>query len=254
MYGADAQVRATDRVEVGAGLVRDTNPMGRFDLASVNATIAVGSSTWLLGEFARTDNEGSGTGSASRIELRHSAARTQARLYFLDSDRAFLNPSAAFGSGRTELGGRGFLRLGERLGLYAEALQTEDKSTDGRRRGVSVGLERGVGSWMQARLGYRYADETAAPSSSASESTPNSTHALSSRLTAALPFAPASLFAEFEQDVAETTQRRASMGGGPTALRADAPLWPARVPDLLVGALRIEPRREAAQHRVRRVG
>ncbi len=216
IYGADGQLRANDRLELGGGYVRDDNGQASFDLASFNATVALDKNTFLVGEWARSDSADVAAGDARRLELRHGSKRFDARLFYLDSDTAFQNPSAAFGSGRNELGFRGYARIDDKTALFGEGLRTEDRRNGGVRRGWSAGAERAFGDWLRGRLGYRWADETAAPASTGTAetagATPNETHAVSARLTGRL-FSDGSVFGEFEQDVSESSQRRLAVGG-----------------------------------------
>jgi hypothetical protein len=119
-------------------------------------------------------------------------------------------------AGRLELGLRGAFTIDERTRLLAEALHSEDRRTDGRRRGALVGLERRLSRTFRAELGYRWAEETVAPASGATAGTPgaspNQTNAVRGRLTADLASRKGSAFAEFEQDVREASQRRAALG------------------------------------------
>ena len=218
VYGANARVRASDRLEIGGGYVRDDNATSPFDLASVNATLALARGTFLVGEWARSDSAGSAAGDARRLELRHASSRFDGRLFYLDSDVDFENPSQAYGNGRTEVGFRGFARLDDRTALFGEGLRTEDQRSGGVRRGWSAGVERAFGTWMRGRLGYRWADETTAPADQGTAqspgATPNETHAVSARVTGRLPWLPqGSVFGEFEQDVSEASQRRLAVGG-----------------------------------------
>ncbi len=216
VYGADAQLRASDRLEIGGGYVRDANDLNPFDLASLNATVSLAANTYLVGEWARSDSADASAGDARRVELRHASQRLDARLFYLDSDTTFQNPSAAFGNGRNELGFKGYARIDDRTALFGEGLRTKDNRNGGVRRGWSAGLERAFGDWLRGRLGYRWADESATPASGETAqtvgATPNETHAISARLTGRLSTA-GSVYGEFEQDVSETSQRRLAVGG-----------------------------------------
>ncbi len=214
VFGANGQFRPTDRVEIGGGFVRDDNPLSRFDLASVNATIEVLSGTYLVGEFATTDSASVHGGDAGRLELRHSSEYVDARAFYLATDRAFGNASSAFARGREELGFRGVARLpGGRTQLFGEYLRTENRFTSGRRKGGRVALERAFGAWVRAQLGIRFAEETLAPATSQTGVEPDAVNAIGARITAGLPFLPdGSIFGEFEQDVSDSDQRRAVIG------------------------------------------
>jgi hypothetical protein len=213
MFGADAQVKASDRVELGGSAVRDDNPLGTRSLVSANTTIRFGERTYLLGEMAHADSSGIASGDAFRFELRHFADRWEARFFGLDADPDFTNPSSALGRGRRELGARGSAILDRRTRLFAEALRSEDRVTDGRRFGANLAVEREITNRLRFELGARHAEETVTPASSATAgATPNETNSIRFRLTGQV--APqASVFGEFEQDLAAGDQRRALVGG-----------------------------------------
>ncbi|MCA9739366.1 MAG: DUF11 domain-containing protein, partial [Gemmatimonadetes bacterium] len=103
--GGFAQVRAHDRVELGGGWIRDDDPVGRFDLASVNAAVEVLDATYLIGELARRDGGASGRqGDAGRVELRHRSDRVALDAFFVGTDPDFENPTSVFRAGRREAG------------------------------------------------------------------------------------------------------------------------------------------------------
>jgi len=101
VVGADAQVKLTDRLEVGAAAVDDRNPYAEFRMGSANASYRFGDNTLLVAEFARTQSEvntnsinqitsqglkdvtGEVEGDAWRVEFAHQkgcAAKTATRM------------------------------------------------------------------------------------------------------------------------------------------------------------------------------
>jgi uncharacterized repeat protein (TIGR01451 family) len=213
VFGADAQVKATDRVELGGSAVRDDNPLGTRNLISANTTIRFGERTYMLGEVAHADSSGAASGDAFRFELRHFADRWEARVFGLDADPDFANPSSALGRGRREVGARGTAILDRRTRLFAEALRSEDRVTDGRRFGANLAVEREITQRLRVELGVRHAEETAAPASAGTTgATPNETNSIRFRLTGQVA-ARAAVFGELEQDLAAGNQHRALVGG-----------------------------------------
>ena len=51
---ADAQVKITDKIEVGAIIVDDRNPVDKFRMLGVNAIAQLATTTFLIAEVART--------------------------------------------------------------------------------------------------------------------------------------------------------------------------------------------------------
>ena len=221
VFGGFGQVKAHERFEVGGGWVRDDDPAGRYDLASVNATVDLGRGTYLLGEFARSESVATGPsgttttlGDASRAELQHSSGRLSARVFFQEVQRGFLNPSVAFLNDRREFGARSTARLNERTQLFGEWLSTRNLVTGAERRGGRVAVDRAIGEWIRGRLGFRFSEETGVDPVPGSSDVVDAVNAVGARLTARLPFAPrGSIFGEFEQDVSDAEQRRAVLGG-----------------------------------------
>ncbi|MGH7645885.1 MAG: hypothetical protein ACREMR_09900, partial [Gemmatimonadales bacterium] len=217
-YGATGQARLGERAEVGGTLVRDDNPLGAWQVVGAHSAFRLAEGTYLLGELAYTDGDTLEGGAAGRVELRHHAGRLDARVYGLRSQIAFQNPSATFAGGRGEYGARGTWLLDGRTRLLGEALRTEDVATGGRRDGALLGVERRFGERVTVELGYRYGRETATPASDGSAATagatPNETNALRTRLgVELLDRRRATVFGELEQDLVETEQRRAAIGG-----------------------------------------
>jgi len=220
VFGGFGSVRPTDRLELGGGFTRDDAPGNRFDLATFNGTLDLGRSTYLVGEFARTEVNGgssaiaSTTGEGVRVELQHASERFAARAFFLETDRKFSNPSTAFRPGRREAGVRGTARLGERTQLFSEVLRTEDLVSGGRRDGGLLALDRAFGEWIRGRVGFRFSEETGPAPIPGGTGSSDAVNALGVRLTAGLPFLPrGSVFSEFEQDVSDSDQRRLALGG-----------------------------------------
>jgi hypothetical protein len=202
-FGADAQVRATDRLELGGSAVHDDNPLGSRSVISANTTIRFGERTYLLGEVAHADSAAAARGDAFRFELRHFAERWEARAYGLDAEAGFANPSSALGRGRRELGLRGSGILSRRMRVMAEALRSEDLVTHARRIGIDVGVERELTDRLRAELGLRHAELN----TNASE-----TNSIHFRLTGQVS-PKAAVFGEFEQAFSNGDAHRALIGG-----------------------------------------
>ncbi|HSH74060.1 MAG TPA: hypothetical protein VLA09_00035, partial [Longimicrobiales bacterium] len=213
IYGADGQVKPWESLEVGGGFVIDDNPMSRFELASVNATLGLAEGTFVFGELARTDGATTASGGASRLGFRHASDGLTASFLYLDTDETFNNPSAAFGVGRREISLRTAARVSDRTRLFGELLRTENRVTGGNRQGGRLGLERAFGEWVTGQLAYRHADETDSATTGSSPDDPPEVNTVGARLSARVPRATnLALSAELEQDVSRSDQRRAWVG------------------------------------------
>lgn len=179
VVGADAQVKLSERMEVGAAVVDDRNPYAEFSMGSANASYRFGDSTLLVAEFARTRSEvntntinqvtsqglkdvtGEVEGDAWRVEFAHDGARFDARLFAARTDPAFNNPAAPLYGGRGEYNARLGYRVGPRLELYAEGLRSEDRNPDGGKRDAGgAGVRIGASERLTVDLGVRSIRET----------------------------------------------------------------------------------------------
>lgn len=178
-YGADAQLRLGERLELGGSLVDDRSPFAPFSMGSVNAGYRFGEHTGLVAEFARTRSEvntnpvnqvaapglqalqGQVESDAWRVEFAHEGQLLQARLFAARTDPAFNNQAAPLYGGRGEYSARLAWRAGARLEPYLEALRSEDRNPDGgEREGAGLGLRIGASQRLTFDLGLRSIRET----------------------------------------------------------------------------------------------
>ncbi|MGN0859493.1 MAG: Ig-like domain-containing protein [Stenotrophomonas sp.] len=178
-YGGDAQVRVTDKLEVGASVVDDRNPYAPFQMGSVNAGYRFGANTALVAEFARTRSEvntnslnqvgsqglmdavGEVEGDAWRVEFGHDGEKFDARLFAARTDPAFNNAASALYGGRGEYSANLTYRVGPRLELYVEGLRSEDRNPDGGERDAAgAGARIKAGQRLTVDLGLRSIRET----------------------------------------------------------------------------------------------
>lgn len=214
VYGGDAQVKLTDRVEVGGAAVNDENPRLPYRLCSANGSVDLGRKTYLLGEVAQSDSAGI-LGRAGRVELRHNGASTDARLYFGQTDGAFTNTGSIMTAGRTEGGLKVTQRLGENTRLVGQGIWTQDAYLGGLRRGLRMDIQRSFGKKYRIEFGARHSEETAQPAGRTTwGATPLEVNSLRFRATAELPKLPdASVYAEIENDVVKPDNRMFALGG-----------------------------------------
>ncbi|HZX81084.1 MAG TPA: Ig-like domain-containing protein [Lysobacter sp.] len=179
VLGADAQLKLGGRFEVGGSYVDDRNPFAGFEMGSVNAGLRFGPDTFLVAEFARTRSEvntnpvnqyatpalqgfsGEAEGDAWRVEFGHDGERFDASLFAARTDPAFNNPASPLYGGRGEYDVELGWQLTERMKLYAEALRSEDRNTDGGERdAASAGLKLQATPRLSLDFGYRAIRET----------------------------------------------------------------------------------------------
>lgn len=228
VYGANAQYRVSSRLEVGGSFARDENPADQQELKSANATVKLAGNTYVLGEVAQSDTDLKGSGLAGRVDLRHSDAKTDARIYYAQTENNFVNPGALLTPGRVEAGTKVTRQLTARDNLIVQGLITEDTtSTGGKREGIRADVEHTFAHHIKLELGARHSEETGNPagfstrpgaldpSAPGAESvTPFEVNSLRAKLTVPVPHVPdATVFGEYEQDVLVAEQRLAALGG-----------------------------------------
>jgi uncharacterized repeat protein (TIGR01451 family) len=223
--GVAAQVKVTDRIEIGGGYVKDQNPLAPFTLAGANATVKVAEGTYVIGEAARaTSGVDDKRGDAARVEINHESKDLKAQAYVGRTDVGFVNPGASLAQGRSEAGGKLEYKLSDKTTIRGEALRTEDVATSSTRDGLALMVQHQLAERLTFELGVRHASEkgvTSAvpPVQSPDGSTlqpqpmPDAVTTVRARLTGAIPQVPGlSIYGEAEVDVRETDRRILAAG------------------------------------------
>jgi hypothetical protein len=215
VYGADGQIKLTDRVEVGLSGARDQNPVAPYQLYGANTTVKIAPKTFVIGEVAWSDAAGV-EGKAERVELRHQDEKTEVRVYWGRADNTFSNSAAILSSGRIEARVKLTRKVGASTRLIVQAIDTEAVS-GGDRRGVLASVEHTFPNQIRAEFGGRYSIETASPAGPVT-AFPGLTHnevaSLRAKLTAPIPkIKGGSVYSEFENDIREINRRMIAVGG-----------------------------------------
>jgi hypothetical protein len=242
--GADAQVKLTDRIEVGGVIIDDRNPVDKFRMIGLNSVAQIAEKTFVIAEVVRTTRErvltgeaqsaGEIGGTAKRIEIKHRGSALEAGLFVAKADTGFDNPSASIGKGRTEVGGKLSYRLDEKTRLVGELLSSSEALAHTKRDGVLLTIERSLGAGLRVEAGVRHARDnqpTAAPGNAGNAgntgntgNTGNgSTRAIApkqevttvrTRLTGEIPTIKGlSGYAEAEVDVEDSQRKILAVGG-----------------------------------------
>ena len=219
VYGFDGSVRAGSRLELGGTYAKDEAPAAAFELAGLNATLKLGRGTLLLGEFARTDNQGARTANAQRLELRHQSRGFDLRLFTVRAEEGFYNSSTVFltTGGRREVGGRFSKQLAEGTRFVGEALRSVITTSDQERTGALLAVEHDFSHALRGELGWRYGRSTVReihPIGYVPLGDTLDANAIRARLQLTLPERTrSSLFGEVEQDVKDGDRHRIALGG-----------------------------------------
>ena len=220
--GADAQVKVTDKFEVGAMIVDDRNPLDKFRMAGINAVARLADKTFLIAEVARTNREtftnglsgGEKTGNAERLEFKHASENLDVNLYAGRADATFDNASSSLTNGRMEVGGKLSYKLDEKTRIKGEFLRTEDTVAGSKRDGVMIAAERVLDNGLRLEGGIRHARESLPQVPLANGVViPNEVTSVRARVTGDIPnVKDASAYVEAEVDVNDTSRKIAAVG------------------------------------------
>nr|WP_040332298.1 SdrD B-like domain-containing protein [Acinetobacter nectaris] len=228
--GISGSMKVTKQVKVGGSYVKSNNPLTQDQLASVNTVVKFANDKGkLIGELAHSENiysdlisttqvstgsksSGKLSGNAGRIELNYVYKDLDMKIYHTQADSNFYNTAASITSGRKESGVKGRIQL-NKIGLAKlEAIRTEDQ-LNGINQGASASIERAINRILALELGVRYYDKSAVQTA-LDNSQIALYHGMSVRtkLTSQLPWQGSNVFAEYEQDVLDSTRRVFALG------------------------------------------
>lgn len=218
VVGGDIQAKLTDRIEVGANYVQDHNPLDKFRMTGINAIAKLADKTLLIAEVAHTSRdtpaEGSRSGSAQRIELKHQGESFDAALHAARSDMGFENQSANMGKGRTELGGKLAYRIDDKNRVIAEVLRTEENVSKTLREGYMLSAEHTFENRMRLEAGLRHARDTQPVPIAGAAKVPTEVTSVRTRLTGPIPgLEKATAYGEVEVDIHDPSRKIVALGG-----------------------------------------
>ena len=220
--GIDAQVKITDKIEIGAMYVIDRNPQAPITLENnvkqmigVNGAIKLTDKTVLVAEVVQTEGFDGKKGLGERVELKHKDERLDASAYWGKTDDEFINPGASQGKGRVEAGVKATYKLSDKTRLLGEIIHTEDSITNGKRDGQLIAVEHRFGNDVRVEVGVRHSDETAIPAQdSSSGTTPNEFTSIRAKVTTPVPWVEkANVFGEYEQAIDDSDRKLFAVGG-----------------------------------------
>ncbi len=206
--GVSAETNITEDIKVGANAVQDNNPDDKLTLLSGNVVANLTKDTKVVGEFANTETESRGSGSAGRVEINHRGKKLDVLAQVGRSGRNFNNEATTLGQGRTEARTRTRFKIGKSTNLRGEFLYTRNDTTSDRTIGGLISAEQSFANNIKTELGLRYSENYLA----SLDSTSYNTNARA-KVTADLPFLTgASTFGEIEQDLNEADKRLIALG------------------------------------------
>jgi len=231
--GLDARVKVVPDVTVGGTVIRDQNPVTRETLGGANFLWAPNKQTSLTGEVAQTQSDLAGTGGAHRIEFKHDDARVQAKVYAVQTDNSFNNPSSTYTAGAAEYGAKISAAFDAQNRLVIDALKTTTAGTTilsplsipivgvpeavpggATRQGESIALEHTLKKKVKVTAGVRHVDANdVATQALAVGAVPNDYTSARLRVDAPVPHLPrATAFAQYEQAIDDSDRKDITVG------------------------------------------
>ena len=218
VMGLSGQFKLTKDLQVGGSWVKDENPEDATTLRSINAIYRLSQSTVIVGEWAQSERDDTGSGHASRFEVLHNGRNLQARFLMGRSSDNFDNPESLLNRGRSETSLRGTYRLGERTRLAGEIIRTEDNLNNVKLTGAQASFERAFSDKFRGSLGIRHASGQAETVSGGGNNANVDFTSLFARLN--MQVSPkANLFARYEKSLTSESQSFAIGGDYQVAAR-----------------------------------
>ncbi len=218
VYGANAQIQITEKINVGASIVRNENPIAEnFEqLSSINTEIKLAEKTKVAAELASTTRADGQNGRAARLELTHETDHWRVRLNAMRADPMFDNPAAPISKGRQEISAKAEYDLSSSTRLRAEAIQSKDSVLKTERSGVLLNAEHSFGNNTNLEIGIRQVNDRT-PTTNGPVTNTNATGDVTSvRAKLQLPIPKieaASAYIETEVDVRDSSKRMIAVGG-----------------------------------------
>ena len=181
VMGADAQKKLSEWLSLGVAAIRDENPDTPFTLFGANAHIRLGKNTEAVVELAKSDSvvgvagsnfttntsnnfagvSGPVSGSAARVELRHSDETVRGRVYASSAQNGFNSASSGITGGRSELGASGAYQVTSNVTLNAEVQHSEDKINFTKTDSASLGADLKLSDRLTIGAGARKVSQSA---------------------------------------------------------------------------------------------
>lgn len=236
--GADAQVKFSESLQLGAVATIDDTPDNRRRLGGLTALARIGKNTTVSAEAVVTDSDLRGKGTAARVELQYQDEKLGVGVRAARSSAGFDNPASSMTAGRTEASARAEYRASPTLTVRAEGVYSENASDSASAKGVMLSAQKQLGAAITGELGLRYGSATSGTASlfdygqaslysgttggtsaglsGTDTATPGQADsaAVRARLTARVPgLKRAQVFVEGEQDLVEGDRHTLSLGG-----------------------------------------
>ncbi len=175
VFGGDAQLKLSDSLSVGVAAAKDENPAAPYQVIGANIQLKLSKNTELIAEVARTNSvvntgvsgfnsnisnnfvgqTGEVSGSAARVEIRHSDEDLRLRGYAVRAGEGFNNSSSGITGGKTELGASGAYQVNKQLSVNAEITRSEDRILNTKTDAAAVGADLKISDRLTVGGGVR---------------------------------------------------------------------------------------------------
>ena len=232
--GIDLRKKITDSFTLGGTYIDDANPANKQKLTGANFLWNIGPDTTLVTELAQSNSDTFGTGDARRVELRHTDPKLQAKMYAVQTDPSFNNPSSTYTSGASEYGAKIGYIIDNKNRLIVEAIKSTTSGSviqtpssiplvgaplsivgGGSREGESIGLEHSLPLNLKLTTSLRHVDSNDQPTQAlAIGALPNTYTSARIRLDSPIPGLPAAnAFVQYEQALDDASRKATTIGG-----------------------------------------
>jgi uncharacterized repeat protein (TIGR01451 family) len=231
--GLDVRDKVTHDLTLGGVLVRDANPVTKETLGGADFLWAPNHDTSLVGELAGSQSDLAGSGAAHRVELKHTDSRIQARLYAVQTDANFDNPSSTYTAGTAQYGAKVSAAFDARNRLIIDAIKTTTSGTSiesplsiplvgvneavpggGSQQGESIAFEHSLTKQIKLTTGVRHEDSNGvATEALALGAVPVDYTSVRARVDVPVPDLPrANAYVQYEEAVDDSSLKDTTVG------------------------------------------
>lgn len=198
--GVDAKVKLGP-LSLGASHIEDKNTISPHKLSGVNAELKLGTQTYFVAEYAKSNGTqfynqsmesitqattGYSTalggvvptkieqsGQAARVELRHVSDDVQARAFVAKTDVGFQNSNSGITPGREEAGATATYKMSKDITVKGDVTHTKDTLTDSKRDTGSLGVNYKITDRFMIDIGVNHVRENGVTGALAAVTTQN---------------------------------------------------------------------------------
>ncbi len=182
VYGGDVKLKLVDSLTVAVSAAKDNNPAAPQTILGGNLVLKLTKNTELVAEVARSNSlvntaangfntnnsanfagkSGNLTGTASRIEIRHSDNVLRANAFVMQADNDFNNASSGLTGGKRDIGAALGYKATENITITADAKRAQDRIVGSKNDAASLAGDLKLTDRLSIGGGVRYVQQNAA--------------------------------------------------------------------------------------------